>query len=102
VSETERVPPFRQGETGRRLSGEMLWFNNAKDFGFIASTTGERLSVAGGAFRDGTRPEGRCSGLVVTFHATDGDGDDLRRAEDVAFVDESPSRRARSRRSGHR
>lgn len=100
MSETERIPPPRQSETGRRLSGEMLWFNNAKDFGFIAATTGERLSVAGSAFRDGMRPEGRCSGLVVTFHAID--GDDLRRAEDVAFVDESPSRRARSRRSGHR
>lgn len=100
MSETERVPPSRQGETGRRLSGEMLWFNNAKDFGFIASTSGERLSVAGSAFRNGVRPEGRCSGLVVTFHASD--GDDLRRAEDVAFVSDSPSRRARSRRSGHR
>jgi len=78
----------------------MLWFNNTKDFGFIATTTGERLHVSGSAFRDGIRPEGRCSGLVVTFHAID--GDETRRAEDVAFVSEEPSRRARSRRSGHR
>jgi cold shock CspA family protein len=92
--------PSRQDEGGRRLSGEMLWFNNAKDFGFIATATGERLYVAGSAFRDGRRPEGRCSGLVVTFRATD--GEEARTAEDVVFVDEAAPRRARSRRSGHR
>ena len=92
--------PSRQDEGGRRLSGEMIWFNNDKDFGFIATTTGERLYVAGSAFRDGTRPEGRCSGLAVTFRATD--GDEAPTAEDVVFVSEAPSRRARSRRSGHR
>ncbi|CAN5281944.1 hypothetical protein BH18ACT12_BH18ACT12_06900 [soil metagenome] len=97
---TERMFPSQQNEGGRRLSGEMLWFNNEKDFGFIATTTGERLSVAGDAFRNGSRPEGRCSGLAVTFRAAD--GDELRRAEDVAFVDDAAPRRARSRRSGHR
>jgi cold shock CspA family protein len=100
VTGTESAPPSRQDESGRRLSGEMIWFNNTKDVGFIAATTGERLSVAGSDFRNGIRPEGRCSGLVVTFRAID--GDEMRRAVDVAFVSEEPSRRARSRRSGHR
>ena len=96
---TESVPPWREDEGGRRLTGEMVWFNNAKDFGFIATATGERLHVAGSAFRDG-RPEGRCSGLVVTFRATD--AEEARTAEDVVFVDDAAPRRARSRRSGHR
>jgi cold shock CspA family protein len=100
MSWTETVPPPRQDEDGRRISGEMLWFNSSKDFGFIATSAGERLYVAGSAFRNGSRPEGRCAGLVVTFRAAD--GDETRRAEDVVFVSESAPRRARSRRSGHR
>ena len=90
----------RPDESGRRISGEMVWFNNDKDFGFITTTAGERLHVAGRAFRNGGRPEGRCAGLQVTFLAID--GEEQRSAEDVVFVDETPSRRARSRRSGHR
>lgn len=90
----------RQGEDGRRISGEMVWFNNDKDFGFITTATGERLHVAGRAFRNGSKPEGRCGGLQVTFLVID--GHEQRSAEDVVFVDEAPSRRARSRRSGHR
>jgi len=78
----------------------MLWFNNTKDFGFIATTAGERLHVTGNAFRNGSRPEGRCAGLAVTFRAID--GDEIRSAEDVVFVSEAAPRRARSRRSGHR
>ena len=89
-----------QVENGRRISGEMLWFNNIKDFGFIATAAGERVYVTGDAFPEGGRPEGRCAGLQVTFRATD-EGE-TRRAEDVAFVDEAAPRRARARRSGHR
>jgi cold shock CspA family protein len=94
------VHQSRHDDGGRRITGEMVWFNNDKDFGFITTTTGERLHVAGRAFRNGSRPEGRCAGLQVTFLAID--GDEQRSAEDVVFVDETPSRRARSRRSGHR
>ena len=89
-----------QVENGRRISGEMLWFNNTKDFGFIATAAGERVYVAGDSFRKGGPPEGRCAGLQVTFRASD-EGE-TRRAEDVAFVDEAAPRRARSHRSGHR
>jgi len=45
----------------------MIWFNNAKDLGFIATTNGERLSVQGSDFKDGGRPEGRCGGRAVAF-----------------------------------
>jgi len=78
----------------------MLWFNNVKDFGSIASANGERLHVAGDSFRDGVRPQGRCAGLPVSFRAT-GNGDTAT-AEDVVFVDAAAPRRARARRSAGR
>jgi cold shock CspA family protein len=80
----------------RRSQGEMLWFNNDKDFGFIASVSGERLYVSGDGFRGDGKPEGRCAGLAVTFRLT-GDADSAR-AEDVAFVEDLAPRRARIRR----
>lgn len=98
---TENVAPSRRDVDGtRRISGEMLWFNNAKDFGFIATATGERIYVSGSGFRSGSGPEGRCGGLRVTFRATD--GGEATRAEDVVFVSDAAPRRARRRRSGHR
>ena len=75
----------------------MIWFNNAKDLGFIATATGERLSVQGSDFEGGGRPQGRCGGKVVAFRVV-GDGLDAR-AVDVVFVDEAAPRRARSHRS---
>jgi hypothetical protein len=77
----------------------MIWFNNAKDLGFIATAKGERLSVQGDDFTDG-RPEGRCGGRVVAFRVV-GEGPDAR-AVDVVFVDEAAPRRARIRRSAGR
>jgi len=91
------VSPSRQSD-GRRFSGKMLWFNDAKDSGLIATTTGERLYVAGTSFRD-ERPQGRCAGVPVSFYVTD--RDETRNAEDVVFVNEAAPRRAR-RRSGYR
>lgn len=76
----------------------MLWFNNDKDFGFIATATGERLYVHGNGFRDGSRPQGRCARLPVTFRLTG--GGEAPRAEDVVFVDHAAPRRARARRRG--
>jgi hypothetical protein len=76
----------------------MIWFNNAKDLGFIATAKGERLAVRGEDFRDGGRPQGRCAGRVVAFRAVDEEA----RAFDVVFVDEVAPRRARTRRSAGR
>jgi cold shock CspA family protein len=86
------------GERGAAtLRGEMIWFNNVKDLGFIATATGERLSVQGSDFDGGGRPQGRCGGRVVAFRVI-GEGPNAR-AVDVVFVDEPPPRRARSHRS---
>jgi CspA family cold shock protein len=45
----------------------MLWFNEAKGYGFIETETGERLYVHESAFIAGQAPVGRCSGLAVEF-----------------------------------
>ena len=82
------------------VRGEMIWFNNEKDLGFIATSAGERLSVHGSDFQGGSRPQGRCGGRVVTFRVV-GEGTDAR-AVDVVFVDEIAPRRARIRRSAGR
>ena len=87
------------GSSSRRAGGEMLWFNNDKDFGYIASSAGERLYVHGSGFRDGARPQGRCARLPITFRVA-GSGETAR-AEDVVFVDQAAPRRARTRRRGH-
>jgi cold shock CspA family protein len=77
------------------MRGTMLWFNNAKDLGFILTDEGERLSVLGPAFAQGLRPEGRCASSVVTFEINDDGGD--RQAENVTLVEEAAPRRARLR-----
>jgi cold shock CspA family protein len=79
------------------MRGEMIWFNNRKDLGFIATAKGERLSVQGSDFENGRRPEGRCGGRVVAFRVVGEEPD--ARAVSVVFVDEPSPRRARSHRS---
>jgi len=78
----------------------MLWFNEAEDRGFIRTEEGERLSVLGSGFANGTRPKGRCAEAVVTFDVMESEGG--RQATQVAFVPESATRRARLRRRGGR
>lgn len=76
----------------------MIWFNEAKDYGFIATEDGERLYVHGTGFADGVRPKGRCAGLPVTFRVTEENG--ARRAEDSVLIVEVAPRRARRHHSG--
>jgi len=73
----------------------MLWFNEAKDQGFIMTDEGERLAVAGEAFAGGERPEGRCAHRVVTFEIESGSGS--RQARDVSFVTDVAAHRPRVR-----
>jgi cold shock CspA family protein len=80
-----------------KARGTMIWFNNAKDLGYIATAKGERLSVQGEDFKGGTRPQGRCGGREVAFRIV-GEGPEAH-AVDVDFVDEAAPRRARARRS---
>jgi cold shock CspA family protein len=73
----------------------MLWFNAAKDYGFIMTDEGERLLVAGEGFAPGELPEGRCAHKVVTFEIETSNG--TRQARGAAFVQDTPARRARMR-----
>jgi cold shock CspA family protein len=72
--------------------GAMLWFNEEKGHGFIATDEGERLYVAASGFADAP-PVGPCAGLIVEFHVTDGlDG---REAHATRLVPQIAPRRAR-------
>lgn len=73
----------------------MLWFNEAKDHGFIRTEEGERLAVAGDGFAAGERPVGRCAHKVVTFEIDT--AGTTRQAQNVAFERELNPRRARMR-----
>jgi hypothetical protein len=77
------------------MRGEMLWFNEAKDHGFIRTEEGERLAVGGDGFAAGERPVGRCAHKVVTFEV-DGNGT-ARQAQNVVFERDVAPRRARMR-----
>jgi hypothetical protein len=76
----------------------MLWFNLAKDHGFIRTEEDERLLVAGDGFAPGEKPEGRCASKVVTFDI-DASGTE-RQARNVVFEKEIAARRARLRGGG--
>jgi cold shock CspA family protein len=65
------------------MRGKMLWFNDTKDYGFIMTEDGERLSVLGSGFAEGERPEGRCAELDVSFEIDSRSG--TRQAEKVVF-----------------
>jgi cold shock CspA family protein len=81
-------------------TGKMLWFNEAKDLGFIETDEGERLSVLGPGFAPGEKPKGRCANSVVSFEISEEKGE--RQAQKVTFVKEENSRRARLRSRGAR
>ena len=80
------------------MRGQMLWFNEAKDQGFIMTDEGERLAVAGDGFAKGERPEGRCAHKVVSFAVDETTGE--RQAQNVVFEQEIAARRARMRSGG--
>jgi cold shock CspA family protein len=80
------------------MRGQMLWFNDKKDHGFIRTDEGERLQVDGSGFAPGERPEGRCVDKVVTFEIDENEGE--RRAQNVVFERQLVARRARLRGSG--
>jgi cold shock CspA family protein len=81
------------------MRGEMLWFNEKKDHGFILTADDERLAVFGAGFARGERPSGRCASRAVTFEVSETNG--TRQAENVVFERDPVARRARIR-SGSR
>ena len=80
------------------MRGQMLWFNEVKDYGFIMTEDGERLAVAGNGFANGEKPEGRCAHKVVSFEVDETTGE--RQAQNVVFEQEIAARRARMRSGG--
>jgi cold shock CspA family protein len=80
------------------MRGEMLWFNEEKDHGFIRTEDGERLYVHRTGFVGGQAPVGRCAGMAVTFEREE--GSDGSRAVGASLVELVEPRRARLRR-GH-
>jgi cold shock CspA family protein len=81
------------------MRGKMLWFNEEKGHGYIATEEGERLYVDRAGFTPGHVPVGRCADLDVEFEIA-GDGDE-RSAVNVIVPEVIAPRRAR-RRAGSR
>jgi hypothetical protein len=79
------------------MKGMMLWFHEAKGYGFVLTDEGERLYVDRNGFVDRAAPVGRCARLPVDLSVGKRDGERI--ATDVSLVSEEPKRRAR-RRSG--
>jgi cold shock CspA family protein len=77
------------------MRGEMLWFNEKKNHGFILTDEDERLAVAGAGFAQGERPSGRCANRAVTFEVSESNG--TRQAMNVVFERDPVARRARLR-----
>jgi hypothetical protein len=77
------------------VKGTMLWFNEAKHYGFILTETDERLYVDREGFVNGDAPVGRCARLPVEFKVSERDGERI--AVNVSFVtaDESEGRARR-------
>ena len=78
----------------------MLWFDEAKDYGFIVTDEGERLYVDRDGFVDGAAPVGRCARLPVELSIGERAGERI--AIDVSLVSEERPRRARRRSSSIR
>jgi cold shock CspA family protein len=80
------------------MRGELLWFNETKNYGFIRTEDDERLYVHRSGFAPGQAPVGRCAGLKVNFdRAEDGGLDNAPQALNVKVDEEVNARRARRR-----
>jgi cold shock CspA family protein len=78
------------------MEGTMLWFNPAKQHGFIHTDEGERLRVDHEGLAAGQLLEARCRGTRVSFDRVE-DHVEEARAVNVAIVPLVAARRARSR-----
>jgi CspA family cold shock protein len=76
--------------------GKMLWFNEEKGHGFIATDDGERLYVDVQGFAEAP-PIGACAGLDVEFRLANGPRGP--HAEATRMVTHAAPRRARLRHS---
>jgi cold shock CspA family protein len=78
------------------MEGTMLWFNPAKQHGFIRTDDGERLRVDEDGFAADKPLEGRCRGTRVSFERA-ADLAEEARAVNVSVVPLHAARRARLR-----
>jgi cold shock CspA family protein len=82
----------------RHMRGAMLWFNPAKQHGFVRTEDGERLLVEVGGFAPGHELGDRCAGTVVEFERQATEVEGVFVAMAVTVVDDTSGRRARSHR----
>jgi hypothetical protein len=82
------------------VKGAMLWFDEAKDYGFVLTDDGERLRVERDGFVDGAAPVGRCARRPVRLSVGEREGERI--AVDVSLVLEESPRRARRHSSSTR
>lgn len=85
---------------GPAVKGAMLWFDEAKHYGFVLTEAGERLRVERDGFVDGAAPVGRCARRPVNLSVGERDGERI--AVDVSLVPDESPRRARRRSSSSR
>jgi len=78
------------------MEGTMIWFNSAKQHGFIRTDEGERLRVDETGFEAGQLLGDRCRGTRVSFERSLAELDDVR-AVGVSVVPFMAARRARMR-----
>jgi cold shock CspA family protein len=78
------------------MEGEMIWFNSAKQHGFIRTDEGERLRVDATGFGVGQVLGDRCGGTRVSFDRIDPEREEAR-AVNVSLVPLVSAGRARAR-----
>lgn len=88
--------PHRGGSSPMR--GAMLWFNPAKQHGFVRTEDGERLLVEADGFAPGHELGDRCAGTVVEFERQAAAVEGGYKAMALKVVDDTSGRRARSHR----
>ena len=94
--------PAPHGGVSRHMRGAMLWFNPAKQHGFVRTEEGERLRVEAGGFAPGHELGDRCAGTVVEFDRQAAEAEGGYVAMAVTVVDDTSGRRARSHRGQFR
>lgn len=100
LTHKKRGYSFHDAAGAPAVKGKMLWFDEAKDYGFVLTDDGERLRVERDWFVDSAAPVGRCAGRPVNLSVGERDGERI--AVDVSLVAEVSPRRARRRSSSIR
>ncbi len=96
------TPRGASGGLSGHMRGAMLWFNPAKEHGFVRTEDGERLLVEVGGFAPGHELGDRCAGTVVEFERQAAEVEGGYVATAVKVVDDTSGRRARSHRGSLR